>query len=57
MATELSFNQLAKLVEENGYTLLANKEWKAFTNKLWALEEECKRLRKLNIKYREKLKK
>ena len=57
MTETLSFNQLAKLVEQNAYTLMSNLEWKAFTDKLWSQEEELKRLRKLNEKYRGQLKK
>ena len=48
----LSFNQLAKIVEENGYTLMGNIEFKKFTDKMFYLEEEVKRLKKLNEKYR-----
>jgi hypothetical protein len=55
--TALTYNELAKLVEENGYKLLANKEWEAVTKKLFAQEEEVKRLKKLNDKYRMELRK
>jgi len=54
MNKELTINQIAKIANENGFTLLSKLEWESFTKKLWALDEENKRLKKINEKLRGK---
>lgn len=56
MNKQLTFNEIAKIARDNQFVLLSNKEWEAFTKTLWSLDEENKRLKQLNEKYRKELK-
>jgi hypothetical protein len=48
----LTYNEIAKIAEEWQCVLLSNGEWEAFTNTLWRLDQENKRLKKINEKLR-----
>jgi hypothetical protein len=43
---EATFYSLSKIAEQSGFILLSPEEWKSFTNKLWHLDLENKRLKK-----------
>lgn len=49
---ELTFNEMAKIADKSSCVLLSKEEWSAFTKKLFSLDEENKRLKKINDKLR-----
>ena len=49
---DLTYNEIAKIANENGCVLLSCIEWESFTKKLWQVAEENKRLKKINDRLR-----
>jgi len=56
MDKEITYSQIAKIAFNSGCVLLGRAEWDSFTKKLWNVQQENERLKKINDRLRKTIK-